>query len=345
MTQRYRIGISGSGFGVKSHLPALLAHPRFEVLALASPNSAAGIAAERKIAHAFGSCAEMVKGVELDAVVVASPPFAHRDDVLASLERNLHVLCEKPFALNLEQAEDMLVASKRAGTACGVSHEFRWIPERTAIKELVVNGHLAPLRDIEITYLTTFLNQEGTRKRGWWFEKRNGGGMAGAIGSHMIDLASWLAGRPPTRSSGFIRTANPQRHDADGTFASDVDDGMFATIDYGEGLVARVCVDGTCAVDQVTIAAHAENRTAIASGTSLVDAHLFSIDAEETNELQCKPSEYARFSSLGGNVPYLMDLYDAWVRKIEGAVGNDFPSFAEAVDTQRVLDSVGFATP
>jgi predicted dehydrogenase len=345
MTQRYRIGISGSGFGVKSHLPALLAHPRFEVLALASPNSAAAIAKERNLPNAFTSCAEMVAGVELDAVVVASPPFAHRADVLASLDRGLHVLCEKPFALNLEEAEDMLAASKRAGTACALSHEFRWIPERTAVKELIVNGHLAPLRNIEITYLTTFLNAKGTRKRDWWFEKRCGGGMAGAIGSHMVDLASWLAGRAPLGAKGFIRTANPQRQDAQGSFTTDVDDGMFAVIDYGDGLVARVCVDGTCAVDQVSIAAHAENRTAVASGTSLVDAHLFSIDADETNELQCKPSDHARFSSLGGNVPYLMDLYDAWVRKIEGGDGSDLPSFAEALATQRVLDAVGFRTP
>lgn len=345
MNERYRVGISGSGFGVRVHLPALLAHPRFDVVALASPNSAAAVAAERKIPHAFASCEEMVAGAQLDAVVVASPPFVHRADVLASLERGLHVLCEKPFALNLEQAEDMLAASKRAGTACGMSHEFRWIPQRTAVKELVVNGHLKPLREIEVTYLTTFLRESGTRKRGWWFEKRYGGGMAGAIGSHMIDLASWIAGRPPIGSMGLIRTANPQRHDDGGSFTSDVDDGMFAVIDYGDGLVARVSVDGTCAVDQLSIAAHAENRTAVASGTSLVEARLFSIDAEETNELQCKPSPHAKFASLGAPIPYLMDLYDAWIRAMDGGDASDLPNFTEAVATQRVLDTVGFRTP
>ncbi|MEO6834755.1 MAG: Gfo/Idh/MocA family oxidoreductase, partial [Candidatus Tumulicola sp.] len=83
--ETYRIGIVGAGFGVSSHLPALLAHPRFDVVALASPSSAARIAAERGIPNAFASCAEMLAGCKLDAVTIASPPHAHSRDVLAAL--------------------------------------------------------------------------------------------------------------------------------------------------------------------------------------------------------------------------------------------------------------------
>jgi predicted dehydrogenase len=343
VSKTYKTGIVGSGFGTKAHLPALLAHPRFEVIALASPHTAVQVAAERRIPHAFASCAEMVAGVELDAVVVASPPFAHRDDVLAALERGLHVLCEKPFALNISQAEEMLAASGRAGTACGVAHEFRWVPPRMAQKELVVNGHLAPLREIEITQLAGWLRPDGRRERGWWFERSKGGGIAGALGSHLIDTASWLAGRSPVRTLGTLRTAVPQRTDPSGMFTSDVDDGMFALVDYGEGLIARITVDATCAVDQVTVAVHGESRTAIASGTSLVEMRLFSVDAEETNELLCKPSRYEKLVSVQPNVPYLMNLYDAWIAKLETKSGDELPSFEEALATQRVLEAIGYS--
>lgn len=342
MKEIYSVGIVGSGFGVKAHLPALTAHPRFTVAALASPNSAATVAQERGIPNAYTSCAEMLRGTKLDAVVVASPPFAHLEDVTAALDAGLHVLCEKPFGLNVAQAEAMLAASKSVGTACGLSHEFRWVPERIALKELVVNGHLAPMREIEVTMLSGFLRTSGDRPRGWWFEKARGGGMAGAVGSHAIDLATWLAGRPPLTATGMLRTANPQRRDARGAFATDVDDGAFALVDYGEGLIARICVDATTAVDQVTAAVHAENRTAIASGTGLVDARLFSVDHDETNELECKPSQYARLAAVQANVPYLMDLYDAWLRAIDGKPTGDLPSFEEAAHTQRVLASIGF---
>lgn len=343
MTDKIRVGISGTGFGVNAHLPALLAHPRFEVVALASPSRASTVAKERNVPHAFSSAAQMIAGCELDAVVVASPPFAHRDDVLAALDARKHVLCEKPFALNVEEAEEMLAASRDAQTACGVSHEFRFVPQRTAIRELVANGHLKNMREIEITQLSTFLRATGDRKRGWWFERERGGGMAGALLSHVIDSATWTVGRAPLRTMGMLRTANPNRHDAAGAFTSTVDDGAFALLDYGDGLVGRLTVDGTVAVDSFTLAVHAENRTAVASGTSIVDMTLFSIDDEETNELGCKPSPYAKFASINANVPLLMELYDEWIRQMETGT-SALPTFEEALVTQRVLAAIGYTT-
>jgi predicted dehydrogenase len=340
----YRTGISGAGFGVTAHLPALAAHPRFEVVALASPSSAHRIAQERGIPHAFASCEEMVCRCELDAVVVASPPFAHRDDVLAALDAGLHVLCEKPFALNIEQAEEMLAASQDVGTASGLVFEFRFVPQRAAIKELIANGHLSPLREIEITHLNGFLRADVERERGWWFDRTRGGGIAQARFSHIIDTANWMAGRAPLRTFGFLRTANPERCDAKGTFRSTVDDGTFALLDYGDGLVARLSADGTTFIDTFTIAAHGEKRTAVASGSNAVDLTLYSIDEEETNELECAPLRYASFLSVNANVPLLMELYDEFLKQIETGT-SALPTFEEALDTQRVLATIGYTTP
>ncbi len=340
-----RIGIVGAGFGVSSHLPALLAHPRFDVVALASPHSAAQIAANRAIPHAFASCAQMLDGVALDAVVVASPPFAHRDDVLACLAAGKHVLCEKPFTLNVAQAEELCAAATDSPAICGVVHEFRWVAERAAIKEMIDNGHLTPLRQIEITHLDGRLSASALRARGWWFERRRGGGIAGALLSHLIDTANWYAGRPPVHVAGLLRTANPNRRDEVGPFTSDVDDGAFALLEYGSGLVARVSVDATTAVRSLTFAAHAEGRTAIASGTDLASMRLFSVDDEETSELGCKPSTYARFAAINDHVPLLMELYDAFLARIDGSrESNALPTFEEALVTQRALCAVGYST-
>jgi len=340
----YRIGISGVGFGVKAHLPALVAHPRFEVVALASPSTAQAVAKERNIPHAFTSCEAMLAGVELDAVVIASPPFTHRDDVLASLAASKHVICEKPFALNVAQAEEMVAASERAGTACGVAHEFRFLPDRAAMKQLVANNHLTPLREIEVTHLARWLRAEDTeRNRGWWFDREKGGGLSGAMFSHMIDTSNWIAGRPPKRVFGFIRTANPIRHDKEGEFTSTVDDGCFALLDYGDGFVGRLTADATANIDSFTFAVHAENRTAVASGIYHHEATLYTVDSEETNELQLKPPPYDKFKSTGGNVPYLIELYDEFVKQIETRT-SALPSFQEALETQRVLEAIGYST-
>jgi len=337
----YKVGIVGSGFGVRAHLPAFTAHPEFEVVALASPHNAARIAQERNIPHAFTNCEEMLKGCEVDVVSVAAPPFTHLASVLASLAAGKHVICEKPFALNVAQAEEMLAAAQRAGTATAVMHEFRWVPQRLAVKELIANDHLSPLREIEITQLSNRLRADVERQRSWWFDRARGGGMAGALLSHLIDSANWLAGRAPVRSTGYLRTANPERRDGQGTFTSTVDDGCWALIDYGDGLAARVSVDATTAVESFTLAAHGENRTAVASGTDFDTMRLFSVDEEETNELDVKPSPYARYSSVDRHVPFIMELLDEFVKQIRTG-DSTVPTFAEAVATQRVLASIGY---
>lgn len=337
----YKVGIIGAGFGVRAHLPAFTAHPDFEVVAIASPHNAQRLAQERKVPHAFSSCKALLEGCDLDVVSIAAPPFTHREDVLAALAAGKHVICEKPFALDVPQAQEMLQAARRAGTATAVMHEFRWVPQRLAIKELIENHHLSPLREIEITQLMGSLRADGTRARSWWFDRERGGGMAGALLSHLIDSANWLAGRPPLRSTGFLRTANPVRRDTQGEFTSTVDDGCWALLDYGDGLVARVSVDATTAVESFTMAAHAENRTAVASGTGFDDMRLFSVDAEETNELDVKPSAHAHFASIDRHVPFIMDLLDEFAKQIRTGA-SAVPTFAEAVETQKVLASIGY---
>ncbi|HVA32814.1 MAG TPA: Gfo/Idh/MocA family oxidoreductase, partial [Candidatus Baltobacteraceae bacterium] len=227
----------------------------------------------------------------------------------------------------------------RAGTACGISHEFRFVPQTQALWELVHNHHLDPLRDIEVTYLKPLLHRQTKRPRGWWFQRDCGGGLAGAMLSHIVDAANWIAGRAPQRSVGLLRTANGLRQDDAGEFASDVDDGAFALLDYGNGLVARLTADGTTAAESYTCAVHGEDRTAVASGASIVDLRLFSVEKDDTAELECKPSPYARYQSINGNVPLLMELYDEWVKKIEG-LPNALPTFEQGLETQKVLASI-----
>ncbi len=341
--KRIRIGIVGAGFGAVAHLPALRNHPRFEVVAIASPSTAATVAREANIPYAFTSCDEMLAGCSLDAVTVASPPFAHAGNVLAALAAGKHVLCEKPFALGVADAQAMLDAANAAGTACGVAHEFRFIPQIQALKELAENRHLGDLRNLEITLLRSSLRRGEHRPRGWWFDAQRGGGLAGAVLSHLIDQASWLGNYVPATTFGLRRTANPQREDDRGNFQSTVDDGAFALVDYGNGFVARLSADGTTAVESYTCALHGEQRTAVASGPSLTELTLYTVDADQTDELTCKPSPYSAYENLGGNVPLLMELYDEFVKRIEGKA-NALPSFKEALATQKALAAVGYGS-
>ncbi|HZO94494.1 MAG TPA: Gfo/Idh/MocA family oxidoreductase [Candidatus Baltobacteraceae bacterium] len=337
-----KVGIVGSGFGGAVHAPAYALHPRFEVVAIASPSSAERVAAERKIPHAFRSVEEMLRGVELDVVSVASPPFDHHRSVLAALRAGKHVLCEKPLGLTLAHAEEMLAEAERAGVVHATAFEFRYVPQVIALKELIDNGHLGALREIEVARLSKELLERNTaRKRGWWFRREDGGGMANAVMPHFFDLATHLAGRAPRATTGLLRTANPRRSDADGTFESTVADGAFAYCDYGDGLVARASVDATTVLDSTTVAVHGERRSGIANGPWFGDFTLFAIAEDEQDELDVAPAPYAKHAQIHANLPFFLPLLDAFAERIDlGTPG--VPTFADGVEAQRALDAIGY---
>jgi len=302
------------------------------------------VAKGRNIPYAFESLEEMLREVEIDVVSVASPPFDHHRTVLAALAAGKHVLCEKPFALSVKEAEDMMAAAERAGTACALAHEFRYAPAEAALKEMIDNGHLAPLREIEITRFGSELRSDSMRPRSpWWYSRQQGGGIGNAFMPHLVDLANWFAGRPPARAIGFSRTAIPERTDDDGTFPSTVADGIFAVLDYGDGLVSRISVDATLSMNQATIGLHAEGRTAVASGEWLTTMNLFAVEPDEQSELELRPSPYAKYASIHANVPAFISLLDDFAKRIETGAGNA-PTFADGLATQRVLLACGYGT-
>ncbi len=338
-----RVGIVGAGFGGTVHAPAYALHPRFEVVALASPSSAERVARERKIPHAFASVEAMLAGVELDVVSVASPPFDHHRSVLAALAAGKHVLCEKPFALSVAQAEEMVAASTRAGTVAALAFEFRYVPAVIALKELIDNRHVGALRELEVARLSSELLERNTdRPRSWWFSRAQGGGVANAFMPHYFDLANHLAGRAPRATAGFLRTANPRRTDADGTFATDVADGAFAFVDYGDGLVARVSADMTTVVRSTTVAVHGETRSAVASGPDITELRVFALAEDEQDELEIAESPYEKHGQIHGNLPYFIPLLDAFAEAIDlGTPG--VPTFADGLVVQRSLEAIGYA--
>jgi len=341
----YRVGIVGSGFGGKVHAPAYTLHPQFEPVAIASPNNAQKIADERKIPHAFPSLEAMLEamGSEIDVISISSPPFEHHQAVLTAVAAGKHVLCEKPVGIRLKDVEEMTAAVDKAGVAGAIAFEYRYGSALQAVKELIVNGHMAGLRQIEVTRFGSEMRSTAKRPpSSWWYDKTKGGGLANAFMPHIVDLALWLGGGPAKSAAGFLRTATTERLAPDGsTYPSDVSDGCFAVADLGAGLAARMTVDGTLSIDQSTIAVHAEGRTAVASGAMLTDLGLYVIDGEESDEYELAPMKYGKYTNVFYSVPHFMALLDDFAERIATG-GGTCPTFADGLAVQRVLSAIGY---
>ena len=344
----YRVGIVGSGFGGTVHAPAYRLHPQFEPVAIASPNRAQSIADERQIPHAFSSLDAMLEamGAEIDVISIASPPFDHHAAVMTAIAAKKHIVCEKPLAIRLRDAEEMTAAADRAGVANTVAFEYRYGSAQQALKELVVNGHIAPLREVEVTRFGGEMKSDLARPRSsWWYDHAQGGGLGNAFMPHIVDMALWLGGRPVQSASGFTRTATTERKAPDGgTYASNVADGCFALADLGEGIAARMTVDGTVSITQSTIALHGEGRTAVATGTQLTNMTLFIVDGEDSSEYDLKESPYEKYRNVYASIPQFLSLLDDFAERIATGNGNA-PTFADALAVQRVLKTIGYEVP
>ncbi len=191
--QKIRVGIIGTGFGAKVHAPMISYHDGFEVVAIASVTRG-NIEEARNtsgIQNVYTDWRLMLEMEQLDLVVVASAVNLHREMVLAAYEKGLHVLCEKPMALHKKETEEMILERDRVKRFGLINHEFRFLPARTKVKEILDSGNLGTI--MHVRYSCTFPNYNSltSNKRRWLAKEEKGGGMLGAIGSHMIDSLHW----------------------------------------------------------------------------------------------------------------------------------------------------------
>ncbi len=194
MNEKTTVGVIGLGLG-KAHLAGYLKDDRVEVVGLADLDVglAERTASEHGVPHAFSAYRDLL-ALGPDLVSVCLPNFLHAPVTIDGLDAGVHVLCEKPMALNATQARDMAAAARRNGRYLMIALNNRFRAETQILKKLVEQDVLG-----EIYYAKTgWLRRSGIPGAGTWFTRKAqaGGGPLIDLGVHMIDLARWLMGNP-----------------------------------------------------------------------------------------------------------------------------------------------------
>ncbi len=195
MADQLRVGVIGTGFGRRVHLPGFREHPDTTVSGVwgSTPEKAHAVADEYEVPRVFERWEDLISSPEIDLVSIATPPFLHCEQVLRALEAGKHVLCEKPLALNVAQGRLMRDAARASGTVAAINHEFRFLPARAYLARLSHEGELGRVRSVDVVSLYS-RHGSGTRDRwSWWSDADSGGGMLGAIGVHYADsIRTWF---------------------------------------------------------------------------------------------------------------------------------------------------------
>jgi len=132
--------------------------------------------------------ASLLKNNEVELVVIASPSHLHGAQVIEALGRGKHVVCEKPMALSVAEADRMIAAAESAGRILTVFNNMRYWPDFRKVKEIIDSGRLGRIVQVKIT-LHRF-----TRRWDWQTMREFGGGALFNAGAHVVDLAMQLLG-------------------------------------------------------------------------------------------------------------------------------------------------------
>jgi len=215
---KYRVGIIGTGFGAKVHAPMMNFHEGFEVVAIASV-SRGNVKNVKKLSgveNVYTDWRQMLEKEQLDFVVAASAVHLHKEMTLAAYQKGIHVLCEKPMALNIGETEEMIASRNEAGKLGLINHEFRFLPARTKVKEILDSGDLGDIMHVRFECTYTSYNSLISNSRGWLGQESTGGGMLGAIGSHMVDSLHWWLSAHFREVSAILTTHVPEFTDEEG---------------------------------------------------------------------------------------------------------------------------------
>lgn len=201
-----RIGLIGAGRIVeRAHLPVLLQNHDASVIGLFDPDyeRAMEISSRFNVPYTCRSLDELF-ALDLDATLIACPNHLHADMTIAALEAKTHVICEKPMAISVTQAEAMLNKAETVGRELMAVSTNRFRPEVIALQDIIRDDILGEIKAVRCGWL----RRQGIPGLSTWFTSRNlaGGGVLTDLGSHLLDLVISIIGRRKVNSVSCVTT-------------------------------------------------------------------------------------------------------------------------------------------
>ena len=328
------VAIIGTGFGKRVLLPCLDYASGIRVKYLVSRDNKGNDLKDISVIK----FSDLLLDDEIDLVCIATPPFTHYDKVLNLVKYNKNILCEKPFALNVMQCNQMVKASKDKNLLTAVNHQLRFHKNFQKINEIIKNNMLGVVRHVQINYLSSTCF-DSDRQWSWWMNLAKGGGQVNALGSHFIDLLQWWFGKIINVNAN-LHTFNKTRLSSSGK-SKEVTSDEYASIniefesgEVGHILTSSVVNDDICF--QLKIIG-SKKTLELTKNDKLLLHSLDSqtVDLTEVDSLLHEPK-------IGVNrwrrsmVRYAMHIRDV-IKKNENFIGS---TFIDGLEVQKVLDAV-----
>lgn len=226
MAKQLRIGLIGYGFMGRTHSNAYKRlndffpcehRPVLKVICGKDAIAAQAFAANWGYERSVTDWREVVEAADVDLVDIAAPNAVHCEIALAAAQAGKMVLCEKPLAMNVAQAEQMVAAVEKAGVPNMIWYNYRRVPAISLAKQLVDEGRVGKPFHYRATYLQDWTISPDVPQGGdalWRLDAAvAGSGVTGDLLAHSIDTAMWLNG-PIVRVTAKTKTFVTERQHA-----------------------------------------------------------------------------------------------------------------------------------
>jgi predicted dehydrogenase len=336
---------------VLTHLRALRG-AGIEVRALVgrNPEKTKDRAVKVGVQHGLTSLTDALALDGVDIVSIATPPHTHCDIALEAIAKGKHVLCEKPFARNAEEAQRMLDAAQAAGIVHMLGTEFRFSTGQALATRSIKQGVIGEPRLANFTMNVPILADPSGEVPSWWSSQKDGGGWLGAYASHIIDQLRATLGEFAGVSASLSLVSDREWSAEDSyTIHFRMRSGLTGVLQSTAGAwgVPVICSKiygskGTLSIegDNVTIA-NADGIKAVDVPDDLVNGPPDPAPAE------FMVTTYDHLHAAGFDLSPYTKLCALMRDRILGVETNDDPmpaTFADGVAGQKVLDAIRLAS-
>src|ERR1700722_13750788 len=228
----FRAAIIGLGKMGLSHHSMVNVHPQLKLISVChSSGFVLDVLSKYTGVKTYSDYKKMLAEEQLDCVFVATPSRYHAEIVAAALERNLHVFCEKPFALDPAIGYALAETAERKKLVNQVGYHYRFVATFNETKRLLEQNLIGELHHVRAeAYGPVVLRPKGTT---WRSQKSEGGGCLFDYSCHAIDLLNYLVGRPIAVSGSVLNSV----------FSNDVDDEIYSTFQFSERLYGQLATN------------------------------------------------------------------------------------------------------
>jgi predicted dehydrogenase len=219
---------------VLRYAPAIASHPKIKLVGIAGigPNKALAKKDAERYGCSYHESLEEFFKEDLQAIYIATEPSKHKEVVKEAAKRKIHILCDKPIATNLKDADEIIRISRENKIKLMIPFNPRFQPPVQKAKEMLDNGEIGEVQAINAIKFGKNPCNFKDFDVSWFFNsRRSGGGGFGDIGIHAIDAIRWLAGSEVYKVYADIRIEGGV--DLMGTAIIEFENGVIATLTSG----------------------------------------------------------------------------------------------------------------